>query len=36
MTRGENGILKYKDAINVLNERKESIAKCRHKNKYLI
>ena len=29
-------IVKYKDTINSLNERKEFIGKCRHENKYLI
>ena len=28
-------IVKYKDTSNSLNERKEFIGKCRHKNKYL-
>ena len=32
----KDSLIKYKDSINLLNERKEYIGKCRHKNKYII
>ena len=32
----EISILEYKDTMNLLNETKEFIDKCRHSNKYLI